>query len=332
MRIIFLGTPQFAVPSLEQLCQDPNFEVVAVVTQPDKPRRRGKRLTPSPVKVAAEQHQIPVWQPRRIKKSTVTRQKLRESQADCFVVVAYGQILSPEILAMPRLGCVNGHGSLLPAYRGAAPIQWCLHNGVRETGMTTMLMDAGMDTGAMLLKSAVTVGLLDNAHDLAVKLAADCAALLPRTLSQLDAGTLTPTPQDEQQATYARLITKADYALDWSLSAIAIHNQIRAFYPACHTLLRTKPLKILATIPLGAEFLEQLPTPWRDRLKALPVFEPKQPGELVGLVKKAGFVVQTGEGQLLVITGQPAGKRSQSGWDLVNGLRLQVGECLGELD
>lgn len=331
MRIIFFGTPQFAVPSLERFCQDPNFEVVAVVTQPDKPRRRGNRLTPSPIKVVAEQHQIPVWQPRRIKRNKATRQQLRESQVDCFVVVAYGQILSPEILAMPRLGCVNGHGSLLPAYRGAAPLQWCLHDGVSETGMTTMLMDAGMDTGAMLLKSSVAVGLLDNAHELGIKLAADCADLLLRTLAQLDAGIITPTPQDEQQATYARLITKADYILDWSRSAIAIHNQIRAFYPACNTLLRNKPLKILATIPLGTECLEQLPEQWRDRLANLPAFEPGEPGELVGLVKKAGFVVQTGEGQLLVITGQPAGKRSQSGWDLVNGLRLKVGERLGSV-
>ncbi|MGB0563954.1 MAG: methionyl-tRNA formyltransferase [Spirulinaceae cyanobacterium] len=330
MKIIFLGTPQFAVPSLEAFCQHPGFDVAAVVTQPDKPRGRGKRLIPSPVKQVAEQYSIPVWQPRRIKKHQETLSKLREAQADCFVVVAYGQILSPEILAMPRLGCVNGHGSLLPQYRGAAPIQWCLYDGVAETGMTTMLMDAGMDTGAMLLKSAIAVHLLDNAQDLAVKLAADCARLLPETLQQLDRGALTPTAQDDAEATYARLITKDDYRLDWSKPAIALHNQIRAFYPTCTTTLREQPLKIQATIPLSADYRNELPKEWRDRLVNLPDFPSAQPGEIVGWVKKAGFVVQTGSGQLLVATAQPAGKRAQSGWDLVNGLRLQVGEVLGE--
>lgn len=329
MKIIFFGTPQFAVPALERFCQDPAFEVVAVVTQPDKPRGRGKRLVPSPVKQVAEQHHIPVWQPRRIKRHKETLAKLEEAQADCFVVVAYGQILSPKILAMPRLGCVNGHGSLLPAYRGAAPIQWCLHDGVAETGMTTMLMDAGMDTGAMLLKSIVPVGLLEHSLDLAIKLAADCAELLPKTLQQLDRGEIQPTPQDDDQATYARLITKEDYRLDWSQPAIALHNQIRAFYPNCVTTLREQPLKVQATIPLGAAYLPQLPDEWRDRLARVPEFAPGQPGEIVGLVKKAGFVVQTGVGQLLVVTAQPAGKRSQSKADLLNGLRLTMGEQLG---
>ncbi|NEO84363.1 MAG: methionyl-tRNA formyltransferase [Spirulina sp. SIO3F2] len=329
MKIVFFGTPQFAVPALERFCQDPDFEVAAVVTQPDKPRGRGKRLVPSPVKQVAEQHQIPVWQPRRIKRNKETLAKLQDTQADCFVVVAYGQILSPKILAMPRLGCVNGHGSLLPAYRGAAPIQWCLYEGVTETGMTTMLMDAGMDTGAMLLKSKVPVGLLEHSLDLAIKLAADCAELLPQTLQQLDRGELEPTPQDENQATYARLITKADYPLDWSKPAIALHNQIRAFYPNCVTTLRGQSLKVQGTIPLGADSLAQLPTEWRDRLANVPAFAAGQPGEVVGLVKKAGFAVQTGDGQLLVITAQPAGKRSQSGADVINGLRLTVGEQLG---
>ncbi|MEM8640249.1 MAG: methionyl-tRNA formyltransferase [Cyanobacteria bacterium P01_G01_bin.54] len=329
MKIIFFGTPQFAVPSLEAFCRSADIEVVAVVTQPDKPRGRGKRLIPSPVKQVAQGHNLPVWQPRRIKKHPDTLAKLRQAEADCFVVVAYGQILSPEILAMPRLGCVNGHGSLLPQYRGAAPIQWCLYDGARETGMTTMLMDAGMDTGAMLLKSTLAVNLLDNAQDLAIKLAADCAELLPKTLQQLDRGELTPTPQDNAQATYARLITKADYSLDWSKPAIALHNQIRAFYPACLTTLRGQSLKIHATLPLAMDDRDPLPQDWRDRLAHLPDFPTGQPGEIVGWLKKAGFVVQTGSGQLLVATAQPAGKRAQSGWDLVNGLRLQAGEMLG---
>jgi len=153
MKVIFFGTPQFAVPSLENLLNHPDFEVVAVVTQPDKRRGRGNELIPSPVKNVALAHQLPVWQPQRVKKDPETRNLLRQAQADAFAVVAYGQILSQEILDMSKLGCINVHGSLLPKYRGAAPIQWCLYNGEMETGIATMLMDAGMDTGAMLLKA-----------------------------------------------------------------------------------------------------------------------------------------------------------------------------------
>lgn len=178
MRIVFFGTPQFAVPSLESLLGHPEFEVVAVVTQPDKRRGRGNQLTPSPVKTVALAHQIPVWQPQRVKKEVETLVQLKQSGADAFVVVAYGQILSQEILDMPRLGCINVHGSLLPKYRGAAPIQWCLYHGEVETGITTMLIDAGMDTGAMLLKAYTPIHLLDNAQDLAQKLAKLGANLL----------------------------------------------------------------------------------------------------------------------------------------------------------
>ena len=147
MKIVFFGTPQFAVPTLEALLGSPEFEVAAVVTQPDKRRGRGNDLSPSPVKTIAQSHQIPVWQPQRVKKDAETLETLRSLNADVFVVIAYGQILSQEILDLPKFGCVNVHGSILPKYRGAAPIQWCLYHGETETGMTTMLMDAGMDTG-----------------------------------------------------------------------------------------------------------------------------------------------------------------------------------------
>ncbi|RMF68900.1 MAG: methionyl-tRNA formyltransferase, partial [Cyanobacteria bacterium J069] len=223
MRLVFFGTPQFAVPSLERLLQQPGFEVAAVVTQPDKRRGRGSDLMPSPVKAIALQHALPVWQPARIKKDAATLESLRQVQADAFVVVAYGQILSPEILAMPRLGCINAHGSLLPHYRGAAPIQWSLYHGETETGITTMLMDAGMDTGPMLLKAVTPIDLFDHAQDLSMTLAAQAADLLVDTLLGLDQGTLQPVPQDNEQATYAPLIQKQDYLLDWNRGAIALH-------------------------------------------------------------------------------------------------------------
>lgn len=330
MRLIFFGTPQFAVPTLERLLTQPEFDVLAVVTQPDKRRGRGNELLPSPVKALALSHQVPIWQPRRVKKEQDTLEKLRSSQADAFVVVAYGQILSQEILDMPRLGCVNAHGSILPKYRGAAPIQWSLYHGETETGITTMLMDAGMDTGAMLLKATTPIALLDNSLDLAKTLSIQAADLVAETLLGLEQGVIEPVAQDQEQATYAPLIHKEDYQLDWTRSALELHNQIRGFYPNCTTTLRDTSLKITATLPLSAsevplppEF-ESLQRDWAER--------PSQasPGTVVGLVKGEGAIVQAGQGYLLIREAQLAGRRSQSGWDFVNGTRLQVGESLGK--
>ncbi|MFE4106711.1 methionyl-tRNA formyltransferase [Almyronema epifaneia] len=336
MRIVFFGTPQFAVPSLERLLLHPDFEVMAVVTQPDKRRGRGKQVTPSPVKRVATEADCLVLQPARIKRSPEVIEQLRAIAADAFVVVAYGQILSQAILEIPRLGCVNAHGSLLPAYRGAAPIQWSLYHGETETGVTTMLMDAGMDTGPMLLKAAVPIGLLDTALDLAKTLSSLSAELLVDTLNQLNQGAVTPTPQPDAQATYAPLIQKADYTLNWSKSAIALHNQIRGFYPNCTTQFRGEALKITATLPLG-EFDK---TQWPESLAGLAQITPEltsaaiathaKPGEIVSLLKAYGPVVATADGLLLLSEVKPSGKRSQSGADFANGSRLQVGDLLGE--
>lgn len=325
MKIVFLGTPQFAVPTLERLLSVDAFDVVAVVTQPDKRRGRGNDLIPSPAKDVAVAHKIPVWQPQRIKKDAEVLELLRTSGADAFVVVAYGQILSQEILEMPRLGCINGHGSLLPRYRGAAPIQWCLYHGESETGITTMLMDAGMDTGAMLLKAVTPIALFDNAVDLAKTLAAITADLIVETLLGLDKGGIQPIPQDNQQATYAPLIRKEDYGLDWTKGAIALHNQVRGFYPNCVTPFREQPLKVTATVPLNGD--RALLPPELRQYEGLDNLE-TAPGTIVELVKNQGAIVQTGEGRLLLKEVQMAGKRSQSGWDFVNGTRLQVGEVL----
>src|SRR5579883_346594 len=214
MNIIFFGTPEFAVPSLEGLLAHSGFNVLAVVTQPDKRRGRGNQRSPSPVKAIAQAHQLPIYQPRRIKKDEATLEQLRSAQADAFVVVAYGQILSQEILDMPRLGCINAHGSILPRYRGAAPIQWSLYHGEPETGITTMLMDAGMDTGPMLLEARTPIALLDNFDTLAERLAHIGANLLVETLLKLGQQAIQPMPQDDTQATYAPLIKKEDCWLD----------------------------------------------------------------------------------------------------------------------
>ncbi|MEM9927135.1 MAG: methionyl-tRNA formyltransferase [Cyanobacteria bacterium P01_D01_bin.50] len=331
MKIIFFGTPQFAVPTLEKLLRHSNFEMLAVVTQPDKRRGRGNKFTPSPVKSVALTHNLPVWQPQRIKKDEATLNQLKEIDADVFVVIAYGQILSQEILDMPKLACINVHGSILPEYRGAAPIQWCLHNGESVTGITTMLMDAGMDTGAMLLKASTPIELLDNSQDLAEKLASTGADLLVETLIKLQSQEIKPIPQDEARATYAPLIKKEDYRLDWSKSAIQLHNKIRGFYPNCVATFRQQTIKITATAPLGEDYVNQLP----DKLQEIQNKSPDlssfsgKPGEVVSIVKGIGAIVQTGDGLLLLREVQLAGKRPQSGWDFVNGSRLTVGEEFG---
>ncbi|MGB3310442.1 MAG: methionyl-tRNA formyltransferase [Nodosilinea sp.] len=333
MRLVFFGTPQFAVPSLERLLTEPGFEVAAVVTQPDRRRGRGSRVDASPVKQAAGD--CLVLQPTRIKKDEATLTALEAIQADVFVVVAYGQLLSARILDMPRLGCINGHGSLLPAYRGAAPIQWCIVNGDRVTGMTTMQMNLGMDTGDMLLKSHLPIGLFDTAGDVAAALSQQCADLLVETLHGLQAGALSPAPQNDALATYAPLIQKEDYELDWGKAAIALHNQVRGFYPGCATSLRGQPLKVMATAPLDQPYWAELPSElvaMRDAVETITAEAARQSfpaGTIVGLLKGQGPIVQTGAGLLLLRQVKPNGKQAQIGADFVNGSRLQVEEFLG---
>ncbi|WP_424095461.1 methionyl-tRNA formyltransferase [Moorena producens] len=331
MRVVFFGTPQFALPCLEGLLNHPEFEVVGVVTQPDKRRGRGNQLIPSPVKSIALAHKLPVWQPQRLKKHRETLTQLRQVKADAFVVVAYGQILSQEILDMPTVGCINVHGSILPKYRGAAPIQWCLYNGEAQTGITTMLMDAGMDTGAMLLKAYTPIRLLDTAQDLAKTLSNLGADLLIETLLKQELQDIQAIPQDHSEATYAPLIQKSDYGLDWSRSNLELHNQIRGFFPNCVTSFRGKSLKISATAPLDSAYLSELPSQLKMRSQEWSTLDvgSGRPGEVVKIAKGIGPIIQTGNGLLLLQQVQLAGKRAQSAWDFANGMRLEVGEVLG---
>ena len=331
MKIVFFGTPDFAVPTLSSLLSHPEFEVVGVVTQPDKRRGRGNKLMPPPVKEVALNHSLPVWQPPRIKKDAETLAKLREAEADVFVVVAYGQILSQEILDIPSLACVNVHGSILPKYRGAAPIQRCLFDGEKTTGITTMLMDAGMDTGAMLLKAFAGISLLDNADSLADRLAEIGADLLVETLVKLRDDKVKAVVQDDAEATYAPMIKSADYVLDWSKSARSLHNQVRGFFPDCTTTFRGNSLKVMATVPVGAEYWLQLPPELRVLEREWPVLAKLSGanGEVVKVVKGLGAIVQTGDGLLLLREVQLPGKKVQSGVDFANGTRLAAGEVFG---
>jgi methionyl-tRNA formyltransferase len=304
MRLVFFGTPDYAVPSLAALLAEPSFEVVGVVSQPDRPQGRGQKVLPTPVKALAQEKGIPVWQPERLRKDESALRALNDLKADFFVVVAYGQILSPQVLAMPAKGCINGHASLLPKYRGAAPIQWCLYHGETETGVTTMLMDAGMDTGPMLLKSAFSLPMDWNAQQLAEKLSALTAELLIQTLLQFDH--IVPEPQDASQSSSAPLIRKEQYGLDWQGP---VHNQVRAFHPYAYTFHQKERLRILKTMPYSSVGAS---------------------GIVLEVIKNQGFVVGTGAGAVLVKQVQPASKNPQSAWDYARARGLSPGEILGE--
>jgi methionyl-tRNA formyltransferase len=229
MRIVFMGTPEFAVPSLEALLKSDD-EVVGIVTQPDRPKGRGQVLTPPPIKLIAQREGIPSLQPVKIRVPEFLT-ALAAWKPDLIAVTAYGRILHSPILTLPPMGCVNVHGSLLPKYRGAAPVQWAVINGETETGITTMMMDEGMDTGAMLLQESLPIFSEDTAGSLAPRLAALGGRLLVETIARLKAGTITPQPQNHALATLAPPLKKEDGAIDWAMSASNIANRVRGLSP-----------------------------------------------------------------------------------------------------
>ncbi len=244
MEVVFLGTPQFAVPTLERMIEA-GHRVAAVFTQPDRPKGRGGQLASSPVKDAAIRLGIAVSQPERIRRPESVQQ-LRGMRLDAMVVVGYGQIIPQSIIDIPRLGIINVHGSLLPKYRGAAPIQWAVANGETVTGVTTMRIDAGLDTGDMLLKWCTPIGPEENALELAPRLAEAGASLLVQTLRGLEDGSIVPEPQDASQATLAPILKKEDGQIDWSLPARAICNRSRGLlpWPGTHTTFRGQMLHV----------------------------------------------------------------------------------------
>ncbi len=246
MNIVFMGTPDFAIPTLDALCKN-GHNVMAVFTQTDKPKGRGMKLTPSPVKEYALSANIPVYQPNSLKKETeIYTPVLQELNPDCIVVVAYGKLLPPEVLSIPRLGCVNVHGSLLPKYRGAAPIQWTVLNGDEYGGVTTMLMAEGMDTGDMLLKEAVKVGENETSAEYYDRLSFVGADLLIKTLDLLENGEIIPEKQNEDEATIAPMLSKELCHIDFSKTAKEVHSQICGLsdWPCATAILDGKKLKI----------------------------------------------------------------------------------------
>ena len=307
MKVLFMGTPEIAATALAALL-DGGFDVVGCVCQPDRPRGRGMVLTPPPVKVLAERHGIPVYQPESLKDGAFLP-VLSACSPDVIAVVAYGKILPEYILTYPKYGCVNLHVSLLPKYRGAAPMQRAIMAGEEETGVTTMRMEAGLDTGDILLVERFPIGKDDNFETVHDRSAEIGGALLCRTLTGLLAGTLTPVKQEEHLATYADKITKEDCAIDFSLPARVLHARIRGLSP----------------IPLA---FTHLPNGKLLKIVSARLTEGKgRPGEIIR-ADKDGAVVACGDGALLLGTVLPEGKGKMSSSDLVRGRQLSVGDLL----
>ena len=308
MRILFMGTPDFAVPCLESLIKA-GHDICAVFTQPDKPKGRGYTLTPPPVKVLAQAYQIPVFQPQTLKDGSAFS-VIQELAPQVIVVVAYGKILPKEIIDFPPYGCINVHASLLPKYRGAAPIQWCVLNGERETGVTTMHMDVGLDTGDMLLKTVTQIDENETAGELHDRLSHMGASLIVETLDKLSNGALIREKQKEEDSCYAPMLTKELSRIDWNKPARNVHNQIRGLspWPVAQTVWNGKVLKIHSS-------------------RMTEKNSDKVPGEIVCT---APFLVACGEASVLeLLEVQAEGKKRMAVSDFLRGHRVEKGTRLG---
>ncbi|MDF0676569.1 MAG: methionyl-tRNA formyltransferase [Nitrospira sp.] len=309
MRIVFMGTPEFAVPSLEALLRSDD-QVVGVISQPDRPKGRGHQLVAPPVRLVAERAGIPVLQPLKIRTPEFL-QALSTWRPDLIAVAAYGRILHTPILRLPPMGCVNVHGSLLPKYRGAAPVQWAVINGETETGITTMLMDEGMDTGPMLLQEKLEISPDDTAGTLAPRLAELGGRLLVDTIAQLKAGTLIPMKQDDGHATLAPLLNKEDGLIDWTMTATALANRVRGLspWPGAYTFFGEERWNVWKAVPSTSTTTDK-------------------PGTIV-TVDKQSILVATGEGVLEIREIQTANSKRMLVGQFLTGHKVTVGMRLG---
>lgn len=311
IRIVYMGTPDFAVEPLEAIIKA-GYEVAAVVTQPDKQKGRGKEVKMTPVKECALRHGIPVFQPVKIKEPEAVAE-LEKYQADLFVVAAFGQLLSEEILNMPEYGCINIHASLLPAYRGAAPIQWAVLNGEKESGVTIMQMDKGLDTGDMLLKRSVELSPKETGDSLHDKLMHLGAELIVEALSKLEKGELVPEKQKDELSSYAKKLTKAMGQIDWSKDAVSLERWIRGLnsWPSAYTFFGGKTLKI-----------------WEAQVTEENGAQKAEPGQVVS-VSRESFTVACSQGALQILSLQLEGKKRVLTREFLLGYQVEPGMILG---
>lgn len=311
IRIVYMGTPDFAVEPLEAIIKA-GYEVAAVVTQPDKQKGRGKEVKMTPVKECALRHGIPVFQPVKIKEPEAVAE-LEKYQADLFVVAAFGQLLSEEILNMPEYGCINIHASLLPAYRGAAPIQWAVLNGEKESGVTIMQMDKGLDTGDMLLKRSVELSPKETGDSLHDKLMHLGAELIVEALPKLEKGELVPEKQKDELSSYAKKLTKAMGQIDWAKDAVSLERWIRGLnsWPSAYTFFGGKTLKI-----------------WEAQVAEENGAQKAEPGQVVS-VSREGFTVACGQGALQILSLQLEGKKRVLTREFLLGYQVEPGMILG---
>ena len=320
MRIVFMGTPDFSVPALKALVEA-GHQVIAVVTQPDKPKGRGKEVQMTPVKIQAMEYGIPVYQPAKVREASFV-EVLQGMEADVYVVIAFGQLLPKAVLELPKYGCINIHASLLPKYRGAAPIQWCVIDGERETGITTMMMDVGLDTGDMLEKTVIPIEEKETGGSLHDKLSLAGGALILSTLKKLEEGTLVRTPQTDEGTCYAKMLTKSLGDIDWNQSAVSIERLIRGLnpWPSAYTMWNGKTIKIWsADVTTGREaaaFLSESGVPSETGIT---------PGTVV-CSDKHSLVVCTGEGLLSVRELQMEGKKRMDTPAFLRGYPIPEGD------
>lgn len=324
MKIVFMGTPDFAVPALKALAESAKHEVSLVVTQPDRPRGRSGKPAPSDVKLCAEQYGIPVFQPEKVREEAAV-ERLRRENADIFVVAAFGQLLPKTILEMPRFGCINIHGSLLPAYRGAAPVQWAVLDGQKEAGDTIMQMNEGLDTGDILMQESIPLSADETAGSLYDKLSSMGGPLLLKALDAIKAGTVTPVPQGDSGTHYAKMLRKEMGNIDWTKSAEEIGRLVRGLnpWPSAYTHWNGKMLKIWMAEPVTQEELSALGC---DEKNGMDLKE-AQPGTVM-IVTKDTLMVQTGDGLLALTELQMEGKKRMPVQAFLMGCRLQTGEKL----
>ena len=322
MRIIFCGTPEFAVPTLKRLRAQPDFEIAAVITQPDRPRGRGMEVSFSPVKQVAGGARLQILQPEKIRAPEV-QETLRSLKPDAIVIIAYGQIVPARLLSIPKHGWINLHGSLLPKYRGAAPIQWAIANGETSTGLTTMRIDAGMDTGDMLLQAELPISADETTPQLAARMAEAGAPLMAETLRGIASGTISPHPQNHDLATYAPLLKREDGRIDWTRSAQEIYNRMRAFtpWPGAFTTFRGQTVHFWAE-PVSKD----LSGPQSGRTSDL---GGQAPGTLRIHAQRL-FVDCGGATVLRVVSVKREGGKSVDAMEYAHGVRLTDGERFGD--